>query len=229
MSLSGSYDYSLNKDITFVGLYVPPIKENTSLKISEREDLVPTSLRLWLWMISRRYDITYTRDSKCLWDQEGAFDDAVKGVDAIEHTASPFTMAIDDPQGLSYSEPRYARSTNPCPSHRIYRARSPRNRGHPSECFEIRVCFICLRISVKITNAGRPNVKRVVITGSCAAVSSPPPKPTDFSEKDWNTASLEDVEKNGRNAQQMSKYRSSKVLAEKGSVIPYPTEPNVLT
>lgn len=31
--------------------------------------------------------------------QEGAFDEAVKGVDAIEHTASPFHMNADDPDG----------------------------------------------------------------------------------------------------------------------------------
>lgn len=62
-------------------------------------------------------------------------------------------------------------------------------------------------------------MKRIVVTGSCAAVMAPPPKPTVFSENDWNTASLEDVEKNGKNALTMSKYRTSKVLAEKGSVI----------
>ncbi|KAJ7638188.1 D-lactaldehyde dehydrogenase [Roridomyces roridus] len=33
--------------------------------------------------------------------QEGAFDDAVKGVDAIEHTASPFHLQADDPAELS--------------------------------------------------------------------------------------------------------------------------------
>ncbi|KAJ7079901.1 hypothetical protein C8R44DRAFT_824555 [Mycena epipterygia] len=32
--------------------------------------------------------------------QEGAFDDAVQGVDAIEHTASPFHFHADDPQEL---------------------------------------------------------------------------------------------------------------------------------
>ncbi|TFK63059.1 D-lactaldehyde dehydrogenase [Pluteus cervinus] len=32
--------------------------------------------------------------------KEGAFDDAVKGVDAIEHTASPVTLNADDPQEL---------------------------------------------------------------------------------------------------------------------------------
>lgn len=32
--------------------------------------------------------------------QEGAFDEAVKGVDAIEHTASPFSLNADDPQEI---------------------------------------------------------------------------------------------------------------------------------
>lgn len=31
--------------------------------------------------------------------QEGAFDEAVKGVDAIEHTASPFHTKGEDPDG----------------------------------------------------------------------------------------------------------------------------------
>lgn len=33
--------------------------------------------------------------------KEGAFDEAVKGVDAIEHTASPFHFKADDPQGTA--------------------------------------------------------------------------------------------------------------------------------
>ncbi|ELU41848.1 D-lactaldehyde dehydrogenase [Rhizoctonia solani AG-1 IA] len=36
--------------------------------------------------------------AKCL--QEGAFDEAVKGVDAVAHTASPFHFQADDPQTL---------------------------------------------------------------------------------------------------------------------------------
>ena len=35
-----------------------------------------------------------------MWtSQDGAFDDAVKGVDAIEHTASPADFKAQDPQG----------------------------------------------------------------------------------------------------------------------------------
>lgn len=32
--------------------------------------------------------------------QAGAFDEAVKGMDAIEHTASPFHFNADDPNGM---------------------------------------------------------------------------------------------------------------------------------
>ncbi|KAF9442584.1 D-lactaldehyde dehydrogenase [Macrolepiota fuliginosa MF-IS2] len=113
--------------------------------------------------------------------REGAFDEVVKDVDAIEHTASPFTTDIDDPQG--YIEPA------------------------------VQGTLGILKSTLKYGT----NVKRIVITGSCAAVMSPPSKPTVFSEKDWNTASLEDVEKNGRNALTMSKYRTSKTLAEKAA------------
>ena len=45
--------------------------------------------------------------------KEGAFDEAVKGVTAIEHTASPVTLNIDDPQGES-SKPDAANRINFC-------------------------------------------------------------------------------------------------------------------
>lgn len=34
--------------------------------------------------------------------QSGAFDEAVKGVDAIAHTASPFHFQANDPNGVSW-------------------------------------------------------------------------------------------------------------------------------
>lgn len=33
-------------------------------------------------------------------DKDGAFDEAVKGVDAVAHTASPFHFQAEDPQGM---------------------------------------------------------------------------------------------------------------------------------
>ncbi|KDQ65078.1 hypothetical protein JAAARDRAFT_28742 [Jaapia argillacea MUCL 33604] len=43
-----------------------------------------------------RYEIVVVEDIT----KEGAFDEAVKGVDAIEHTASPVTFVCDDPKEL---------------------------------------------------------------------------------------------------------------------------------
>lgn len=42
-------------------------------------------------------------------------------------------------------------------------------------------------------------------------------KPSEFSEKDWNEASIKEVNEKGREADPMTKYRASKTLAEKGT------------
>jgi nucleoside-diphosphate-sugar epimerase len=63
----------------------------------------------------------------------------------------------------------------------------------------------------------RTQVKRVVVTSSCAAVMDPPPKPTIFSENDWNVTSPKQVEEQGSNAAPLTVYRASKTLAEKGT------------
>ena len=70
--------------------------------------------------------------------QEGAFDEAVKGVDAIEHTASPFHFKADEPDGVSYSviinqAPRFI------PRLRIDWAGYQRHSGYPPKCSQIRV------------------------------------------------------------------------------------------
>ncbi len=39
--------------------------------------------------------------------QEGAFDEVIKGVDAIEHTSSPVTFNLEDPDGAVVSFLRY--------------------------------------------------------------------------------------------------------------------------
>jgi nucleoside-diphosphate-sugar epimerase len=75
-----------------------------------------------------------------------------------------------------------------------------------------------------VEKGSRPNVKRIVITSSSGAVTTPPSKTTVFSEKDWNQESLDDVEKNGINATTMSKYRTSKLLAERGQFRPVITQ-----
>ncbi|RSH83542.1 methylglyoxal reductase (NADPH-dependent) gre2 [Apiotrichum porosum] len=61
-----------------------------------------------------------------------------------------------------------------------------------------------------------PQVKRVVVTSSCAAIiNDNVTKPHCFTEADWNTTSVHECETLGRNASATAKYRASKTLAEK--------------
>jgi hypothetical protein len=62
-------------------------------------------------------------------------------------------------------------------------------------------------------------VKRVVITASCASILEVRPEPTTFSEKDWNEESWRIIEEKGRESEGVHKYRASKTLAEKGMVL----------
>lgn len=45
----------------------------------------------------------------------------------------------------------------------------------------------------------------------------PPPKPTIFSENDWNEIAPKLVEEQGSKAAPLTVYRASKTLAEKGT------------
>ncbi|KAF5376911.1 hypothetical protein D9615_007319 [Tricholomella constricta] len=111
---------------------------------------------------------------------EAPFDEAVKGVDAIAHTASPFYLnaasldeligpAVDGTVGL-------------------------------------------LKSAVK---SGQ-NVKRIVVTSSCASVLEVGVDKV-FSELDWNELAVREVREQGDNAPGPSKYRASKTLAEKAA------------
>ncbi|KAF8332666.1 D-lactaldehyde dehydrogenase [Cantharellus anzutake] len=106
------------------------------------------------------------------------FDDHVKGIDAVLHTASPFHFRANDPKELI--DPAVHGTTG---------------------------------ILKSIFKNG-PNVKRVVITSSVAAVIFPTESPYTFTEKDWNTYSPDLIKKEGKNAPQGHKYQASKTLAE---------------
>ncbi|CAE6401041.1 unnamed protein product [Rhizoctonia solani] len=114
--------------------------------------------------------------------KEGAFDEAVKGVDAVAHTASPFHFQADDPQTLI--EPAVKGTIEVLASVHKY----------------------------------APTVQRIVITSSVAAImNSSKPNGTVFTEGDWNSFSLQEVETKGRAAAGGDKYRASKTLAEKAA------------
>ncbi|KAL4259848.1 NAD(P)-binding domain superfamily protein [Pleurotus pulmonarius] len=110
--------------------------------------------------------------------EDGAFDEAVKGVDGIEHIASPVHLHADDPQELI----------------------------GPAVSGTLGILNSALR--------NNPTLKRVVITSSGAAVLEVLPEPKVFSELNWNHQAVRLVEELGRSAENMTKYRASKVLAE---------------
>ncbi|KJA19744.1 hypothetical protein HYPSUDRAFT_204330 [Hypholoma sublateritium FD-334 SS-4] len=113
--------------------------------------------------------------------KEGAFDDAVKGVDAIAHTASPFHV----------------------------------NSKTPDELFRPAVQGTIGMLTSALKHGSK--IKRVVVTSSCAAVQSTASVPTRYSEKDWNTAAIQEVEDQGDGSSGAAMYMASKTLAEQAA------------
>jgi hypothetical protein len=139
------------------------------------------------------------------------------------HTASPFHLKADDPQGMSPD--RIIRAEQLANMrHRNHRTRRERHNRYSRKRSQIRVSHHHhLKLTACHTHStGSPTVKRVVITSSTAAfVLLPPPydppRSTTFSEKDWNMESIRIVEEKGRDAPNTHKYRASKTLAERGA------------
>ncbi|KAJ3573251.1 hypothetical protein NP233_g2544 [Leucocoprinus birnbaumii] len=129
----------------------------------------------------------------------GAFDEAVKGVDAIEHTASPVVPEVKDPQGAFL----YQKDALTIDLEHAADLIKPAVQG-----------TVGILQSALDHGSG---IRRIVITSSGAAILVRPTVPTLFSEEDWNTFSVEDVEKNGVNAHPESGYRASKTLAERAA------------
>ncbi|WVQ82102.1 hypothetical protein IAT38_004230 [Cryptococcus sp. DSM 104549] len=111
--------------------------------------------------------------------EEGAFDEAVKGVEGVAHVASPVTFVVEKLDDVAI----------------------PAVKG-----------------TVGVLNSivkHAPNVKRVVYTASSGSINGPGGPPTHYTEKDWNKVDLKICEAMGDAAPGDSKYRASKVLAEK--------------
>ncbi|PFH47275.1 hypothetical protein AMATHDRAFT_87804, partial [Amanita thiersii Skay4041] len=133
--------------------------------------------------------------------KDGAFDEAVKGVEAIQHTASPFHFNADDPKGMCIEQ--YSRFIN-----------------------TIRACLFTELIDPAVNgtvgilqSASKyaPNVKRIVILASCGSILRDADEPLTFDETDWNTQAPEEVKRLGRNASGVAKYRTAKTLAERAA------------
>ncbi|KAH7337240.1 hypothetical protein B0J17DRAFT_700335 [Rhizoctonia solani] len=116
--------------------------------------------------------------------KDGAFDEAVKGVQGVLHLACPTTFV------------RSSRLQN----------------------IELIIPALNGTLSVwKSIEKYAPDVRRVVYTSSAAAiVDESKPLGTIFTDDDWNTLSVQEVEEKGRNAGK-HKYRASKVLTERAA------------
>ncbi|KAF6750212.1 D-lactaldehyde dehydrogenase [Ephemerocybe angulata] len=119
--------------------------------------------------------------------KDGAFDDAVLGVDAVVHVASP--------------------APNPGST-------DPQETIKPAVDGTLGVLKSVLRASQRDSSY---RLKRIVITSSIAAVWTPGPGARTFSEEDWNTQYVSEVEKLGSKTDPMAVYGASKVLAEKAA------------
>ncbi|KAJ4485402.1 D-lactaldehyde dehydrogenase [Lentinula aciculospora] len=111
--------------------------------------------------------------------KETAFDDAVKNVDGVVHTASPVHLG----------------------------------GGEPNEMIEPAVngTLGILKSALKFGN----NMKRIVITSSCAAVKESGLIKSGIDETNWNEASILECEQKGKNANPLAMYSASKTIAEK--------------
>lgn len=103
----------------------------------------------------------------------------MKGVDAIQHTASPFHL----------------------------------NGSHPDDL--IIPALEGTRSILRSTLKHGTEVKRVVLTSSCAAIEEVVTEPRTFTEDNWNTQSTQEVEAKGKDTSPTHAYRASKTLAER--------------
>ncbi|CAE6491132.1 unnamed protein product [Rhizoctonia solani] len=117
--------------------------------------------------------------------KDGAFDEAVNGVGAIAHTASPFHFDSEDPKDII----------------------DPAVRGTTGILNSI--------------NKHGSAVKRVVITSSVVSITDSMYERkipgTIYTEDDWNTLSIKEIEEKGKDASGSEKYCASKVMAEKAA------------
>lgn len=88
-------------------------------------------------------------------------------------------------------------------------------RGYLKARLKTRTFSYVASINLRADFTTRPQVKRIVITSSCAAVLKPKPRPATFSEADWNDEAIKEVEEKGMKTHPLTIYMASKTLAEK--------------
>jgi nucleoside-diphosphate-sugar epimerase len=136
--------------------------------------------------------------------KDGAFDEAVKGVDAIAHTASPFHFKSSNPDGMLIHLFLLKKIALFWTNKYIY----------------LDLIIPAVRGTTSILNSVLKygsTTKRVVLTSSVAAVREDSPVPRIFTESSWNNSAIEAVEAKGSAAGPGAFYKASKTLAEKAA------------
>ncbi|KAG9118550.1 methylglyoxal reductase (NADPH-dependent) gre2, partial [Ceratobasidium sp. 392] len=132
---------------------------------------------------------------------DGAFDEAVKGVDAIAHTASPFHFQADDPQTLI--EPAVKGTVG------ILKSIEKHAPGIQR--------VVVTSSAAAIADTSKPTGTIFAEVKAGLDLSQDPRHIKIVLQDDWNTFSTKEVEKKGSAAAGADKYRASKTLAEKAA------------
>ena len=122
--------------------------------------------------------------------QDGAFDEAVKGVDAIVHAASPINLGLQEPEAFI----------------------GPAVRGTTGILKSAQAHGSSVKRIVTLSSVG-------AVCSLTDYPSSEQPTGTQrvFTEADWNDDDVAATEKLGKDADVANKYRASKALAEKAA------------
>ena len=131
--------------------------------------------------------------------KDGAFDEAVKDIDAIAHTASPFHYKATEPDGMS----NFLWMLTFLAIKTFTDLIVPAVRGTTS----------ILNSALKHGSS----VKRLVLTSSVAAIREETTVPRTFNESNWNNSAVEAVKTRGSAAGPVLIYLASKTLAEKAA------------
>ena len=133
--------------------------------------------------------------------KDGAFDEAVKGVDVIAHTASPFHYNATNPDGMSNCF--WMTILSVIDDHTLSELIVPAVQGTTT----------MLKSALKHGST----LKRVVLTSSGVAALEVTTVPRVFNESSWNEAAVEAVKTKGSAAGPFIIYCASKTLAEKAA------------
>ena len=139
-------------------------------------------------------------------EAEGGFDQALKGVDAVEHTAAPFHYKAEHPDKVI----KYA-----CPLWEV--ASCSAKALLNCKCLHSPAVNGTKNVLKSIQKHGK-NVKRVVLTSTFGAIVDLRKKrPHTFTELDWNTDSTSALESKGDDISPGEAYKAGKTLAEKAA------------